>query len=897
MEAIMENVAKDLNAHPDFFIPFDARLPDDTYYDHVTELLPSVWRMKQDYFWTYVHPRETNTLIQGWKIHVSTLPERALQTLEKVLAICVKEETEFKFASDPKILRQLLSKNCSRSSSGKFITIYPQSNEKFKSLLDQLYIALKEEQGPYILSDRQYRDSKVIYFRYGGFKSLSGQDVMGEKTSYILDNRHGYIEDKRQASFYLPDFIKPEFQRLFDDEEIGITSNNENSESSTSNGYFNQIYDVNAVIKASNAGGVYLADDIESKQTVLIKEARPYIGISDDGYDVISQLQKEYRLLKKIEPLNIAPKVYSLFDEWEHKFLAQELIEGLTLKNFQAKINKITHSKATTEDVQSWMRILVKVAANILDCVNKLHQEKIVFGDISPHNIMVNEETHEVKFIDFEGAYERNVDKPINLFTPGFAKYERIERDETDYHDDFYALGCILAGMFIPNTTLLQLNDQFVSNLLEDIHLDYGLPTRFIRIVKTLLTEQNLNLNTLKDELLSIDLSAMHAFEFNFKSNKVKIEKHAAECLVGIHQYNQQNLEPKSELRILPTGPQMSDIFAMDKGILGVAYSWAKTGQELPQELMDWIKDKLKEKSGGKLPGLMNGLSGTAWALDSIGFEEDAKHALKQALHHPNLFQKMNLGYGAAGFGLTLLHFWNRYANESYLKQATKIADVLCDTAYQSNRGLCWEESDDDNGISLGLLEGASGIALFLLYMHKVTGQQRYLETAEKGLQFDLSFEKSARGSIGFPRVSGDNIVYPYLAFGSAGIASVVLRFYQVTKKADYLDFLGRVKADITHKYAINPGFSTGLTGLGVYLLDAYQILNDKSYLTLTYQVVDGLRMFEVDRDNGIVFPDSNRMKVCTDINDGSGGVALFLHRFIHNLPNNTFMLDELIQK
>ncbi|NVK88199.1 MAG: hypothetical protein HWE13_08730, partial [Gammaproteobacteria bacterium] len=464
----MENIAKDLNAHPDFFIPFDARLPDDTYYDHANKLLPPVWRMKQDYFWTYVHPRQGNKLLQGWKIHVSSLPDRAFFTLENVIEICVKHDTEFKFASDPKILRQLLSKNCSRSSSGKFVTIYPKDVDTFKSILNDLYQALKNEDGPYILSDRQYRDSKVIYYRYGGFKTLSGQTVNGEKTAYILNDRHSYIEDIRQASFHLPDFIQPEYASMFSDEELGLANAKQTSEKdeAPSNPYFNGCFDVTAVIKASNAGGVYLANDVNNGNPVLLKEARPYIGISDDGYDVISQLEKEYRLLKRVEHLNIAPKAYALFDEWEHRFLAQELIEGLTLKNFQAKINKLTHSNATADDLQQWFQTVLKLSVSILECIEKLHSVNIVFGDISPHNIMVNEDTLAVTFIDFEGAYERDVDKPINLFTPGFAKYERMDRRESVIADDFYALGCIMAGMTIPNTTLLALNKNYANNLL-----------------------------------------------------------------------------------------------------------------------------------------------------------------------------------------------------------------------------------------------------------------------------------------------------------------------------------------------------------------------------------------------------------------------------------------------
>ncbi len=68
----MDHFARDLNVHPDFFIPYNVRKPADEYYNLAAELLPNIWRLQQDYFWTYVKPRHIKNIVQGWKIHVST---------------------------------------------------------------------------------------------------------------------------------------------------------------------------------------------------------------------------------------------------------------------------------------------------------------------------------------------------------------------------------------------------------------------------------------------------------------------------------------------------------------------------------------------------------------------------------------------------------------------------------------------------------------------------------------------------------------------------------------------------------------------------------------------------------------------------------------------------------
>ncbi|MCO7226648.1 class III lanthionine synthetase LanKC [Pleionea sp. CnH1-48] len=890
----MENFARDLNVHPDYFVPFEARKPKNTYFDHASSLLPKIWRVSQDYFWTYVHPREVSQVVQGWKIHVSTLPERALNTLTQVIKVCVEFETEFKFASDYQILRQLMSKNCSRSAAGKFVTIYPRDFATFQSMLEKLHAALKDEEGPYILSDRQYKDSKVVFYRYGGFKSFSQTDVNGEKTAYILDDKHTYIEDVRQASFHLPEFAEQEFALLTGQATSVDQDNSETEEQNTAN-YFDGKYEVTSVIKASNAGGVYIAKNIHNDDDVLLKEARPFVGLNKDGLDIIDQLKKEHRLLSKVEHLNIAPKVYGLFKEWKHMFLAQEMIGGCTLREIQPRINRMTHSQSTDQDIQEWVQKLTTIAINVLEDIKSLHNENIVFGDLSTNNIMVDEDTFETRLIDFEGAYEIGVDHPINIFTPGFATFERWDRKEAEFRDDFYALGCTFLSMLLPNTSLLQLNSSYDETFLREMQKDYGIPSQYIEVVQYLLTNEEADLQHCIDLMKSIDITDLHAFSYDTEAHKDDLKEYSLTTVKRVAQYNHNVLDTKRREYVLPVASKMEDPMALDKGILGAVYAWQIIEGSVPDNLTAWVKNTYSNNLKDKLPGLMNGLSGSAWVLQNLGLEDDAKKLLRSAGHHSNLYQKMNLGYGAAGFGLANLHLWSETKNEDNLNQAIKIADILCENAFEHEEGLVWEDAESEQGTGIGLLEGSSGIALFLLYAYSATQNDNYLTAGQKALAYDLSFKKDARGSIGFPRNSKDNIVYPYVAYGSAGVATVALRYYAVTKDEQYLELVNELTRDICHKYTINSGLSTGLAGLGNYLLDAYDFLQDESYLTMATNAVSGLRMFEIQRKDGSAFPDANRSKISADLFDGSAGVALFLNRFNTHSGNKFFMLDELL--
>ena len=61
----------------------------------------------------------------------------------------------------------MYSKGGDRILTGKFITIYPNEGE-FIPLLDELHSALSNQpRGPYILTDKRWKNGNV-YYRYGG---------------------------------------------------------------------------------------------------------------------------------------------------------------------------------------------------------------------------------------------------------------------------------------------------------------------------------------------------------------------------------------------------------------------------------------------------------------------------------------------------------------------------------------------------------------------------------------------------------------------------------------------------------------------------------------------------------------------------------------------------------
>lgn len=919
----MADLMQNLDDHPDIYVPNTAYKPGMIYHEHVAKMLPNMWRLNQGHFWTQALSPKAMHPVQGWKIHVSALPSTALATLDKVAPLCIARNVEFKFASDRRILGSLLRKNAARQAGGKFITIYPTSQAVFEELIEALYAVLKDEKGPYILSDRQYRDAQVLFYRYGGFHSFHEKNVLGETKMNILNGQYGYVEDIRAPYFALPDFVSDRFQPAASTagSEAGAQAGNAaahpanasdthanatpadrsrdttgdttgaTSASEKKQAIFGGKYAIEGVIKYSNQGGVYLAKNIVDQTDVIIKEARPHVEISDKGGEGIDRLRKEFRMLKQLSGTKVAPEGFDLFEEWNHVFLAQQHLKGQNYRQYMVATNKLLHATTSDSAMREWFAGAITVAVQLVEKVMTLHRHNIIFGDLSLNNVIIEPSTMEIWLIDFEGAYEPGVDHFTNMYTPGFAPRTRASKATIDVSDDYYGLGCFLLSICVPNITLIEIKEDFAATAMAELQKDIGLPQLFIDVVNNLLSDQ-VDLAQCLAKLQQIDPEEVHGFRLD-AVDVPAMRTWGQQVVKGMVDYNLSVMNVSKPDRVFPAGPELDDPLALNHGMLGVAWAMQKVSGTIPQELDSWIRQQFR--TDGRLPGLLNGWSGVAWALMDLGHEKQALKALQMAGGHRLLYQKMGLGYGAAGYGLSNLHLYEKTSQPSCLNDAIKIADIICDCALPHEAGLVWD--DPEKGIDVGLWQGGSGIALFLLYMYCSTNNPRYLETGEQALRTDMFFGREIEGTLGFPEhtIKSGGILYPYLGHGSAGVATVALRYYLITHNPDYLALVEKSKGAVTQKYTIGPALFSGLSGLGNYMLDAAQLLGDNSYRDLAYRLLEGLKLFALERNGGITFPLWTPTKICSDYAAGSAGIALFVHRLVTDGSNFNFTMDELI--
>lgn len=157
-------------ADSEYFESFERLATDVDYKAILSTYVPSVWTLKNALLWYHASSPEAGMPASGFKLHISATIDNAQQILSTVIPICVAENVNFKVIRASNLLALANSKLFPRFAAHKFITIYPATTEHFIKLARALDTETRSFIGPYILSDRPVNGSRVIFYRFGGFK-------------------------------------------------------------------------------------------------------------------------------------------------------------------------------------------------------------------------------------------------------------------------------------------------------------------------------------------------------------------------------------------------------------------------------------------------------------------------------------------------------------------------------------------------------------------------------------------------------------------------------------------------------------------------------------------------------------------------------------------------------
>jgi serine/threonine protein kinase len=879
----------DIFAHPFFFETID-RFPvnEEDFLLPVQKLLRGEWSFNRRSVWFNCTPpegRARDLPMQGWKIHVSSSLTNALDILNAIVPILDTQDISFKFALDKPILQMMNGKGWDRQGAGKFVTIYPVDQPHFISLLEDLHGATKNFQGIYILSDRRYKESKVLFYRYGGIRPLSLANEKGEEVSMLISPTGEEVPDERKPVFYVPAWERDPFEGDSDD-DLGYQD--EQGRIALKNGR----YLVKNVLGFTNSGGVYIADDTETGEEVLVKEARPFVTFGDDA---ITLLKKEYRLLSLIAEAGetFAPKPIDLFQDWEHHFLVQELIDGVQLRAFSASNNVTLLTDPTLEDTAKYFADFKEIFGQLARIMKTLHGLNIVFSDLSPSNVLVLSDPLRVRIIDFEAAYEIAVDKPALLFTLGFAYRDQMYGEISHFESDYFSLGALMLYFLAPFNQIFAIAPRSRFTFLKAVVDDIGFPQEVHETIVALI-ENAVEARPKPDrviEVLERDYELRPpAFSVDDESAHPKYKQYVdriCEYFLALADFNRQDRLFPAYGAVFHTNP-----LSLSYGACGVAHAIQAMGHEVPERVVDWILQPTDDR-GRYAPGLYTGLSGIAWTVLDLERRATAERILALSDAHPLRLRSFDLFHGMAGCGLANLRFFLKLEDELYLSKAVDVGELLLKSSQESEKGLFWKKDDE---IALGLAHGPSGISLFLLYLYLTSGREEFLETGIRALDYDLKSGVPTRdGGLSWRRNDDEaRIIYPYWRHGSAGVGMALVRYYGLLGDERYCDYLERIFLDLNRKYAVYPGLFVGLAGVGETLLDFHLFTGEERFRRAAHRIATGLSLFRIEREEGLAFPGDGLTKICCDLATGSAGIGRFFHRLVHG-GAAPLLLDELL--
>lgn len=873
------------------------------------------WTVAMGGIWCAVSRSDHEIRPQGWKLHVSATPASAPDVLLKSLPVLLRGGCDFKFVADLTHVGVLNSRNTSRGHSGKFLTIYPDSDDDAVRLAESLDAATAGLAGPQILSDRPYRPGSLVHYRYGAFVERRQFSHDGFYSWVIHDPDGNPVEDHRIGRYAPPEWVSCPFP------EPVAPGNGEGNgqESASERGVLvGGRFLAREAIRQTNRGGIYRAVDTMTGADVVIKEARPHVGADAAGHDERDRLRTEAGALRHLAPLGIAPRLVSVFEQAQHLFLTEELVPGVALRQWVP--DRIRESGWRREVPQA-----VEMAERVVRLMSLAHESGVILRDFNPNNIMVRPDG-DLRLIDLELAVFPG--EPKARFsgggTPGFCAPEQLRGAPPAVGADYYSLGATLCFVALGTQPVL-LEDvpetgRRVDRIAEWMAVRWegtDLPDGLRALILALLDDVPERRPSPDEALGLLDEIAVPRPlpSAQRKGGSAALPEHGSRAAIeGILGHLVDTMDADDPERLWPLScahgsPDPCTVQHGAAGVLGVLTRALRRPDAdharirlAVLTIAEWITDRLRE-GPRRSPGLYFGEAGIAWALAEAGWalgrDQLVERALSLAAELPHAAVNPDITHGTAGIGLALLHLARRTADHQLLAKAVKSADAVIAAAEHGPDGLSWGTPAEHHSMLAGrryhgFAHGSAGVGYFLLSVGVATGRRDCVEVARLTGETLVSHAAVDGDLAQWGAGSGDPATAPHWCHGASGIGTFLIRLAAATGEplfGQFAEMAGRAVVESAGRGVLAQ--CHGLAGNGEFLLDLAEATGDPAWREPAERFARLIYTERAQRDGGLVFPDEHGGMSAT-WGDGMTGVLAFLLRLRHG-GRRMWMVDEAL--
>lgn len=834
-----------MNKVMNLYVPYCAgnslfyQIPDESFfpkenYSVVCHLIPEKeWALEDGEYWTTVHPLniENSSPDEGWKIHVSSTPDTAERILAIVSKHCFATGAAFKYLRNDFLLRLSNSKYALRSSSGKFVTIYPPSESVFVTLLERLHSGLKGLHGPRVLTDHLV-DAAPLSFRYGAFTEQRKILPSGKDALFFATPSGDWVKDSRVpapssvSGIDIPTELKSMLasEQLYDSELLP--------------------YEINSALHYSNAGGVYKARSLKSGDKVILKEARRYVApaFDNDVDEASSRLHMEAQVLKALAGTPGIPAFYGLHVIGDNAYLAESLVDGTPLQQWVAKNHPYCHANPYQQQIEAYYVDVVGFYRQIKSFVEKIHEAGYYYGDLHPGNILVSPDKT-ISLVDFEESGKIESLKQRSIAAPGFTIGS--EGKQADYD----AADLILLWMLIPSYGIWSICPE---RIIVDIQEAGNLFQQF----------SNFRYNKLESRVINycceheVNYGAGRARPYGIDRSNASAEQLKAAIVRGIK--DSVNCV-KDSLYPHDVGDESTQ-WNIVGGAAGTLWALSWAAETVNESEIEWLVCAAK-RSRRKLAGLYNGYAGVALLLHEHGRQSESDFFFDRVASVENEIFSPSLFGGLSGISLT-------YLQTGRLERALSVAERLRRHLTQAS-----ESSRFDN--RAGLLYGWTGASYLFLRLFELTNDEEWSSLAIEALKRDCSaLAERGDGTLLLKDNSGRGM--PYLANGSAGIYYMLARGRQIFNEKYFCDLRVPLEMSLKPKMMASSSLLEGRAGI-MAVADYVSRFKFAEMQTVYKMHLDQLWRDAVEWKSGALFVGRNGTRCSCDLGYGSASVILGL--------------------
>jgi hypothetical protein len=872
------------------------RVPDRSSRFALSEAAPPPgWRRSQRGLWTGLSPLGPGSPggpgsppagqlpAQGWKIHLSTLPDEAGKTLEDAAAVCLRHGAAFKFLRSRRAVQLAADKYMSRASSGKFLTVYPRDERQLAVLLEELTGLLDGRPGPYILSDLRIGPGPV-HVRYGAFTAQWCPGPDGTPVPALRDPSGALVPDRRGPVFQLPDWV-----RVPDPVAPHLAAR----DSARTDDF---PYVIRQALHFTNAGGIYRAEHRGTGEQVVLREARPHSGLDGAGDDAVVRLHREHRALARLAGLGCVPRLHAVRQVWEHHYLIEEHIEGHRLLDAMVGRFPLVRAQVSDAELRGYLDWAEEIIAKVSRALDAVHARGLSFGDLHPGNIMLRPDGS-VALVDFEYATAADAIRERAPGAAGFAGRPGTTGAEADRH----ALRALWLMMLLPMAELTELEPAKAATFEAVARRRYRLPPEAGPAVPADGAPADGAAEARVRELFGAggaapgDGTGDGAGDGEREPDWPRIR----ELLIrGIH----AGADPARTDRLFPGDPEVFTTggHTLAHGAAGVLLALHHAGEPVPREYTDWLAAAARRAGPGHHRGLFDGLWGAAGVLHDLGRTEQAVELVESARRaRPPV--RAGLYGGTAGTALARLRFAKITGDDTLLTEAVAAAERLADLPDLPDLPDLSDHAAGSAGLppTAGLFPGLSGAALLQLRLYRITGEEHRLAAARRALRWETGHCVTMPDGTLQKRSGHRHLLY--LHEGSGGIALVAREYLTLAEDAELAAFTAAVLPGCAPEFVREPGLFHGRAGIAAMLHQLSAPGAPSGTATpdaaVTRELLSGqlrrMAWYALLRDEGLLIPGGRLRRCSADLATGAAGVLLALRTVLE--PGGPGLLGALV--